>query len=47
MHAESKAIIRQQVIYYTRQHWAAATDKDKDKYADLVILWANKLEEDK
>jgi|TARA_R110001592_G_scaffold344406_2_gene635621 hypothetical protein len=47
MHFESRVIIRQQVIYYTRQHWMAISDEDKDKYANLVILWANKLEEDK
>jgi|TARA_R110000737_G_scaffold92772_1_gene125855 hypothetical protein len=47
MHYEARAIIRQQVTYYTLQHWMAKTDEDKDKYADLVIVWANKLELDK
>ncbi len=47
MHYEARAIIRQQVTYYTLQHWTAKTDEDRDKYADLVIVWANKLEQDK
>mgnify|MGYP003671449654 FL=1 len=47
MHYEARAIIRQQVTYYTLQHWMAKTDEDKDKYADLVIVWANKLEQEK
>tara|TARA_R110000744_G_scaffold117297_1_gene219250 strand:- start:257 stop:400 length:144 start_codon:yes stop_codon:yes gene_type:complete len=47
MHYDARAIIRQQVTYYTLQHWMAKTDEDKDKYADLVIVWANKLELDK
>ena len=45
MHAIAERIIRDQIKYYDTKHWLATTDEDKEKYANLIIDWAAKLEE--
>ena len=45
MHPISERIIRDQIKYYDTKHWLSTTDQDKEKYANLIIEWAAKLEE--
>ena len=35
-------IIERQIEHYTSRHWNADTDEDKDKYANLVLVWVGK-----
>ena len=45
MHPIAQRIIRDQIKYYDTKHWLAKTDEDKEKYANLIIAWAAKLED--
>ena len=49
-----KLIFERQIKHYMGRHWSADTDEDKDKYANLVLVWVgnyaeliNSLEEGK
>ena len=45
MHPITERIIRAQINYYDTKHMLATTDEEKEKYANLIIEWAAKLEE--
>ena len=45
MHYTARNIILDQITYYNTKHWLATTDEDKEKYANLIIDWAAKLDE--
>ena len=44
MHAIAERIILDQINYYDIKHRMATTDEQKEKYANLIIEWAAKLE---
>jgi hypothetical protein len=41
----TKIILERQIEYYMGRHWSANTDEDKDKYANLVLVWVGKYAE--
>ena len=41
----AKIIIERQIEHYMGRHWSADTDEDKDKYANLVLVWVGKYAE--
>jgi len=45
MRDNTKYIIEKQIVHYRVQYSMATTDADKDKYAELVMLWDRKLGE--
>ena len=40
-----KRIFERQIEHYMGRHWSANTDEDKDKYANLVLVWVGKYAE--
>jgi len=40
-----KLIFERQIEHYMGRHWSADTDEDKDKYANLVLVWVGKYAE--